>query len=148
MLQLNSIFPAKRSKFNKKRVGRGIGSGFGKTGARGHKGQKSRSGYKKRIGFEGGQTPLHRRLPKFGFFSRKNILSKIIKLSDISWIPENFIDFNILKKYNIIKKKVKFVKIIMSGEIKKPIVVRNLLVSKGAEKAIRDAGGYIEGGSN
>lgn len=148
LLQLNSIFPAKGSKRTRKRVGRGIGSGFGKTCGRGHKGHKSRSGYKVRIGFEGGQTPLHRRLPKFGFISHKDAMTKIIKLSDVSRIPENIIDFDVLKKYNLIKNKIRFVKIIMSGEIKRPIVIRNLIVSKGVEKAIRDAGGYIEGGKS
>lgn len=146
LLRLNSIFPSKGSKRVRKRVGRGIGSGFGKTSGRGHKGHKSRSGYKARVGFEGGQTSLHRRLPKFGFVSRKNIIFRVIKLSDISRIPENTIDSDVLKRYNIVKNKVKFIKVIMSGEIKRPIVVQNLIVSKGVKKAIKDAGGYVEGG--
>lgn len=148
LLQLNSIIPAKGSKRVRKRVGRGIGSGFGKTGGRGHKGHKSRSGYKTRVNFEGGQTPLHRRLPKFGFISRHNIMIKVIKLSDCSRISENIIDVDVLKRYNIVKSTVKFIKIIMSGEIKRPIIIRNLIVSKGVKEAIQAAGGYVEGGRN
>lgn len=148
MLKLNSIFPSKGSKRAKRRVGRGIGSGFGKTGGRGHKGQKSRSGYKNNSSFEGGQTPLHRRLPKFGFKSRRNIQYKVISLNDISKIPENTIDYHILKRYNIITNRIKFVKIIMSGEIKKPVVISNLLLSAGARRAIENAGGHVKGGGS
>lgn len=144
MLRLNTIAPAKKSKRVRKRVGRGVGSGLGKTGGRGHKGQKSRSGYKIRIGFEGGQTPLHRRLPKFGFVSNKSHHIKEVTLSDLSRIPEKIIDSKILKKYNIIGNKIKSVKIIMSGKIEKPITIRNLCVSKGAKDAIKTAGGNIE----
>lgn len=148
MLKLNSISPAKGSKRVKKRVGRGIGSGFGKTGGRGHKGHKSRSGYKTRIGFEGGQTPLHRRLPKFGFKSCTTKIPKVITLSDLSRIPENMIDLDVLKRYNVIKNKIKLVKVVMSKTINKPIMIRGLRVSKGTKKAIQDAGGYIEGGNS
>lgn len=148
MLRLNTIASSKSARRIKKRVGRGIGSGLGKTGGRGHKGQKSRSGYKIRIGFEGGQTPLHRRLPKFGFVSNKFNFIKEIRLSDLSKIPENIIDLTVLKKYNIIGNKVKFVKIIMSGKITKPITIRNLCISQGAQAVIESLGGHIESGAS
>lgn len=144
MLRLNTIASCKKSKRVRKRVGRGIGSGLGKTGGRGHKGQKSRSGYKVRIGFEGGQTPLHRRLPKFGFTSYKLKKTSEITLSDLSRIPENIIDYNVLKRYNIIRNNIKFVKIILSGKIKKPVIIRNIKISKGAKHAIKIAGGNVE----
>lgn len=148
MLRLNVISPSKGSKRVKKRICRGIGSGFGKTGGRGHKGHKSRSGYKMCAGFEGGQTPLHRRLPKFGFRSIKKMMYQVISLSDISTIPEKIIDVDVLKRYNIIKNKVRLVKIIMPGEIKNPVVICNLLLSKGVREAIQNIGGCIRGGSN
>lgn len=144
MLRLNTIKSPKKAKFSKRRVGRGIGSGVGKTGGRGHKGQKSRTGCKIGIGFEGGQTPLHRRLPKFGFVSKKFNITKEITLSELSKIPEFVIDCSVLKKYNIIGNGIKFVKIIMSGKITKPIKIRNIRVSKGARTAIEIAGGCVE----
>lgn len=143
-MRLNTIFAYKGSKSTKKRVGRGIGSGLGKTGGRGHKGQKSRSGGKVRLGFEGGQTPLYRRLPKSGFISHKSQITQEIKLSDLSKISENLIDLNILKKYNLISKKIKFVKIIASGSIQRPITIRGLHMSKGVFNAITEIGGKIE----
>lgn len=143
-MHLNSISASKGSKSAKKRVGRGIGSGLGKTAGRGHKGQKSRSGGKVRIGFEGGQTPLYRRLPKFGFVSRKSRYTKEIKLSELFNIPENIIDLHVLKKYSFVGVKIKFVKIIMSGTIKNPITIRKLSISKGACNAITAVGGKIE----
>ncbi|WHL24897.1 MAG: 50S ribosomal protein L15 [Candidatus Blochmannia vicinus] len=145
-MYLNTISPSKGSKRLNKRVGRGIGSGLGKTGGRGHKGQKSRSGGKIRLGFEGGQTPLYRRLPKFGFISHKSMVTQEIKLSALSCIPNKIIDVNVLKEHNIIKKKIKFVKIIMSGEIKCPIILHSSLrISKGAQIAIQAVGGQIRG---
>ncbi|AAZ40850.1 50S ribosomal subunit protein L15 [Candidatus Blochmanniella pennsylvanica str. BPEN] len=143
-MYLNTISPSRGSKHLSKRVGRGIGSGLGKTGGRGHKGQKSRSGGKVRLGFEGGQTPLYRRLPKFGFISRKAMVTQEIRLSDLSRVSDKVIDLNVLKTYNIISRKIKFVKIIMSGEIKRPITIRKLRVSKGARAAIQSIGGQIE----
>ncbi|URJ24637.1 50S ribosomal protein L15 [Candidatus Blochmanniella camponoti] len=143
-MYLNTISPSRGAKHLSKRVGRGIGSGLGKTGGRGHKGQKSRSGGKVRLGFEGGQTPLYRRLPKFGFISRKAMITQEIRLSDLSRISDKVIDLNVLKTYNIIKRKIKFVKIIMSGEIKRPVTIRKLRVSKGARTAIQSIGGQIE----
>lgn len=147
-MYLNTISPSKGSKRLSKRVGRGIGSGLGKTGGRGHKGQKSRSGSKIRLGFEGGQTPLYRRLPKFGFTSRKAMVTQEIRLSDLSCIPNKIIDMNVLKAHNIIKKKIKFVKIIMSGEITHPIILHSSLrISKGARIAIESVGGQIKRGN-
>ncbi|CAD83725.1 50S ribosomal subunit protein L15 [Candidatus Blochmanniella floridana] len=146
MFSLNTIAPALGAKRVGKRVARGIGSGFGKTAGRGHKGQKSRSGCKIKVSFEGGQTPLHRRLPKFGFKSRKSIVTQEITLFDLSRIPENVIDLNVLKKYDIVSRKIRFVKIIMSGTFDKPVIIRNLRISKGARDLIKSVGGRIEEG--
>lgn len=143
-MRLNTICMYKGFKSVKKRVGRGIGSGFGKTCGRGHKGQKSRSGGKVRLGFEGGQTPLYRRLPKSGFISYKSQVTQEIRLSDLSKISEDLIDLNVLKKYNFISRKIRFVKIIASGKIKRPITIRKLHMSKGVFNAIKEIGGKIE----
>ncbi|ADV33612.1 50S ribosomal protein L15 [Candidatus Blochmanniella vafra str. BVAF] len=143
-LQLNNISSSQGSRCLKKRVGRGIGSGLGKTGGRGHKGQKSRSGCKIGVTFEGGQTALHRRLPKFGFTSKKKMMTKAITLLDLSRISENLIDLNVLRKNNIIGNKIRFVKIIMSGKINRAVVIRNIRISKGAKTLIQVAGGRIE----
>lgn len=145
-MYLNTISANKGSKNIKKRVGRGIGSGWGKTGGRGHKGQKSRSGGRVRVGFEGGQTPLYRRLPKFGFTSYKDRVTKEVRLLELSKILEDIIDLNVLKKHNVVGKEIKFVKVIMSGEIRRPITIRKLNVSKGACAAIKLVGGIIERG--
>lgn len=142
-LQLNTISPSKKSKYTRKRVGRGIGSGLGKTGGRGHKGQKSRSGCKIRIGFEGGQTSLCRRLPKFGFRSNKCEMTEEVPLYKLSNIVENVIDLNILKKNRLVRNKTKFVKIIMSGKINRAFIIRNLGISQGARVAIQELGGKI-----
>lgn len=147
-MHINTIFSLKGSKNKKKRVGRGIGSGSGKTSGRGHKGQKSRSGGKVRIGFEGGQTPLYRRLPKFGFVSYKSQFTQEVRLSNLFEIPENIIDLNVLKKYNIIGKKIKFVKIIISKGIKQkkryPITICKLNMSRGVYNEIKKIGGSIK----
>ncbi|WP_422667391.1 50S ribosomal protein L15 [Buchnera aphidicola] len=144
-MHLNTLSPALGAYKNRKRVGRGIGSGFGKTAGRGHKGQKSRSGSSIRRGFEGGQMPLYRRLPKFGFHSHKKNITTEVRLSDISNLSTNIIDLCILKKNNIIKKKVKYVKIIFSEKITVPLIIRGLRVTKGARIAIENFGGKIEG---
>lgn len=143
-MQLNSISPARGSNHKNKRICRGIGSGLGKTGGRGHKGHKSRSGGGVHRGFEGGQMPLHRRLPKFGFVSKHNIEKKEIRLSDLRKIKHNFIDLNILRSNNVISMKVKYVKVICSGKIDRPITIRGIQVTKGAKNAIENAGGKIE----
>ncbi|CAL1329122.1 50S ribosomal protein L15 [Candidatus Providencia siddallii] len=141
---LNELSPAKGSKRKSKRTGRGVGSGLGKTSGRGHKGQKSRSGCKIRRGFEGGQMPLYRRLPKFGFTSRKKIFTSEIRLSDINKIESNIIDLNILKSAKIINNNIKYIKIILSGTIDRAITIRNTRITKGAIAAIKKSGGKIE----
>ncbi|MCE1667403.1 50S ribosomal protein L15, partial [Enterobacter hormaechei] len=126
------------------RVGRGIGSGLGKTGGRGHKGQKSRSGGGVRRGFEGGQMPLYRRLPKFGFTSRKAMVTAEIRLSDFARVEGDVIDLNALKAANIIGPQIEFAKVMLSGEVNRAVTVRGLRVTKGARAAIEAAGGKIE----
>ena len=144
-MKLHELQPACGSKQDKKRKGRGPGSGLGKTAGRGHKGQKSRSGSSIRRGFEGGQMPLYRRLPKFGFNSRKKNITTEVRLSDLSNLSTKIIDLEILKKENIIKKNVKYAKIILTGKLKFPLIIRGLLVTKGARSEIENSGGKIEG---
>jgi len=143
-MNLNTLSPAKGSRRSSKRLGRGIGSGLGKTCGRGHKGQKSRSGGKIYRGFEGGQMPLYRRLPKFGFTSKKFSETAEVRLNVLSRIKGDIVDLNILKSMNIIGNQIKFVKIILSGEIHRAISVIGFRVSKGARNAIEAAGGKIE----
>lgn len=145
-MYLNTFSVAFNKKKNKKRICRGIGSGFGKTGGKGHKGQKSRSGGKIRRGFEGGQTPLYRRIPKFGFISRKNKKTAEIRLSELSKIPNLLkIDLKILKKFNLIKKNIKYVKIIKSGILKNSVIIlgSQLKLSKGVRFYIESIGGVV-----
>ncbi|XRY30949.1 MAG: 50S ribosomal protein L15 [Buchnera aphidicola (Tetraneura akinire)] len=142
-MYLNSLSSKLRKNKKKKRLGRGIGSGFGKTAGRGHKGQKSRSGGKIRRGFEGGQTPLYRRVPKFGFVSRKKKSFSEVCLSQLKEITCKEIDLLKLKKLNIVKNHIKRIKIILSGRIKNPIIFRNVGVTKGVKKFIESIGGKI-----
>ncbi len=141
---LNTLSPAAGSKPSKKRLGRGIGSGLGKTGGRGHKGQKSRSGGTVRPGFEGGQMPLKQRLPKFGFTSRKSLVAAEVRLAELAKVSGDVVDLNSLKAANIITKNIEFVKVVLSGEISKAVTVKGLRVTKGAKAAIEAAGGKIE----
>ncbi|MGP1928813.1 MAG: 50S ribosomal protein L15 [Arsenophonus sp. NC-WZS1-MAG3] len=143
-MRLNTLSPAKGAKNTPKRVGRGIGSGLGKTSGRGHKGQKSRSGGGIRRGFEGGQNPLYRRLPKFGFNSRKTIITAEVRLSDFAKVKGDIIDLNTLKAANIVGIKIEYVKVILSGEVNRSVTVRGFRVTKGARIAIEAAGGKIE----
>ncbi|MFC5076398.1 50S ribosomal protein L15 [Vibrio thalassae] len=143
-MRLNTLSPAAGSKPSKKRVGRGIGSGLGKTGGRGHKGQKSRSGGSVRPGFEGGQMPLKQRLPKFGFTSRKSLVSTEVRLAELAKVTGDVVDLNSLKAANVITKNIEFVKVVLSGEINKAVTVKGLRVTKGAKAAIEAAGGKIE----
>lgn len=143
-MRLNTLSPAEGSKHASKRPGRGIGSGLGKTGGRGHKGQKSRSGGGVRRGFEGGQMPLYRRLPKFGFTSRKSMVTTEVRLSDLAHLEGEVVDLNALKAANIVGIQTEFAKIMLSGEVKRAVTVRGLRVSKGARAAIEAAGGKIE----
>lgn len=144
-MYLNTISPSLGSRKNHKRLGRGIGSGCGKTAGRGHKGQKSRSGGSINRGFEGGQMPLYRRLPKFGFNSRKKNVTTEVRLSDISKLSTKIIDLKILKKKNIINKNIKHAKVILSGKLEFPIILRGLSVTRGARLVIENHGGKIEG---
>ncbi len=141
---LNTLSPAAGSKHAPKRLGRGVGSGLGKTGGRGHKGQKSRSGGKLRPGFEGGQMPLKQRLPKFGFTSRKSFVSAEVRLSELAKVTGDVVDLNALKAANLVTKNIEFAKIVLSGEINKAVTVKGLRVTKGAKAAIEAAGGKIE----
>ncbi|GAA5111663.1 50S ribosomal protein L15 [Orbus sasakiae] len=143
-MRLNTLSPADGSKHASKRLGRGIGSGLGKTGGRGVKGQNSRSGGGVRRGFEGGQMPLYRRLPKFGFTSRKSLVTTEVRLSDLMKVEGDVVDLNSLKAANIISAQIEFAKIMLAGEISKPVTVRGMRVTKGAKAAIEAAGGKIE----
>ncbi len=143
-MKLNALSPAPGSRPSRKRVGRGIGSGLGKTGGRGHKGQKSRSGGRVKPGFEGGQMPLQRRLPKFGFTSRQAQYVAEIRLNELVAVQADVIDLEALKKADIIGEKIKRAKVILSGEINKAVTVKGLKVTKGAQAAIEAAGGKIE----
>jgi len=141
---LNTLKPAVGSKSNAKRRGRGIGSGLGKTGGRGHKGQKSRSGGKPMIGFEGGQMPLQRRLPKVGFTSRLARVTDEIRLNELNGLTADVIDIAVLKEANLIAKSIKRVKIMDSGKVEKAVTLKGIRVTKGARAAIEAAGGKIE----
>ncbi|MBL1276618.1 MAG: 50S ribosomal protein L15 [Ectothiorhodospiraceae bacterium] len=143
-MHLNTLKPAEGSKKNPKRVGRGIGSGLGKTCGRGHKGQKSRSGGSTKIGFEGGQMPLQRRLPKVGFSSRTARYGAEVRLHELALVESEVVDLLSLKTANIIGQHIKRVKVILSGEITKAVSISGLSVTKGARAAIEAAGGKIE----
>lgn len=143
-MRLNTLSPAAGSRQAPKRVGRGIGSGLGKTGGRGHKGQKSRSGGSVKPGFEGGQMPLQRRLPKFGFSSRKARYVAEIRLNELNAVVADVIDLAALKAADLINHDIKVVKVILSGEIGKAVTVSGLKVTKGALAAIEAAGGKVE----
>ena len=140
----NTLKPAVGARTKTARVGRGIGSGLGKTCGRGHKGQKARAGGYHKVGFEGGQMPKQRRLPKFGFTSRKELERAEIRLSELNSINDDLIDLMTLKKANIIGTTIKQVKIIATGTIQRAVTVRGILATKGARKAIEIAGGKIE----
>lgn len=144
MMLLNTLSPAAGAKQAKKRVGRGIGSGLGKTCGRGHKGQKSRSGGSVRAGFEGGQMPLKQRLPKFGFTSRKSLVTAEVRLGELAKIEGDIVNLETLKAANLITKNIRTVKIVLSGEIARAVNVKALRVTKGAKAAIEAAGGKIE----
>ena len=143
-MRLNTLSPGEGSKHAPKRVGRGIGSGLGKTCGRGHKGQKSRSGGSVKPGFEGGQMPLQRRLPKFGFTSRKARYVAEIRLNELAAVNADVIDLAALKEADIIKQEIKVAKVILSGEINKAVTIKGLKATKGAQAAIEAAGGKVE----
>lgn len=143
-MRLNELKPDAGSRPARKRVGRGIGSGLGKTGGRGHKGQKSRSGGFHKVGFEGGQMPLQRRLPKIGFRSRLAVHRAEIRLGELKRVEGEVVDLEALIAAGIVNRSTKRAKIIASGEIERAVVVRGLGVTKGARAAIESAGGRIE----
>ena len=143
-MHLNTLQPAPGSKKNAKRVGRGIGCGLGKTCGRGHKGQKSRSGGFTKVGFEGGQMPLQRRLPKVGFASRFSQLSAEVRLDELNKIDADIIDLDALIKARIVPARTQKAKVIASGEITKAVQLKGVKVTPGARKAIETAGGKIE----
>ncbi len=143
-MYLNSLKPAEGSKKEAKRVGRGIGSGLGKTGGRGHKGQKSRSGGFSKVGFEGGQMPLQRRLPKVGFSSRKAKYVAEVRLPELLKVEGDVVDLLALKAANIVGHQIKRAKVILSGELTQSVTIRGLGVTKGARAAIEAAGGKVE----
>lgn len=143
-MRLNQIKPARGAKHARKRVGRGIGSGFGKTAGRGHKGQKSRSGGYHKVGFEGGQMPLARRLPKRGFVSLTAGSTAEVRLSDLERLNAESVDLAALKEAGVVPLRALRAKVILSGEIKRKVQLKGILTTKGARAAIEAAGGAVE----
>jgi len=143
-MRLNTISPAEGAKKSAKRVGRGIGSGLGKTAGRGHKGQKARAGGFHKVGFEGGQMPIQRRLPKVGFTSHKARYTAEIRLNELEKVDGGVVTVDSLIDANVISGDIKYAKVILSGAITKPVTVKGLGVTKGARAAIEAAGGKIE----
>jgi len=142
-MELNTIQPAEGAKKARRRVGRGIGSGLGKTAGRGHKGQKSRSGGFHKVGFEGGQMPLQRRLPKRGFKSLAKPYKAEVRLSDLEKLPVAEIDLLALKQAGLVPELARSVRVIASGEIGKKVSLKGIVATKGAKAAIEKAGGSI-----
>lgn len=140
-MELNNLKPGAGAKHAKKRVGRGIGSGLGKTAGRGHKGQHSRAGGYKKVGFEGGQMPLHRRLPKRGFVSLSATDTAQVRLSDLDGIAADEIDLLVLKQAGVVPAIAKTAKIILSGKVEKAVKLKGIAATKGARAAIEAAGG-------
>ena len=143
-MRLNTISGAEGSRRARKRVGRGIGSGLGKTAGRGHKGQKSRSGSRVLPGFEGGQQPLQRRLPKFGFTSKVGRTTGEVTLAEVAAANADVVTLDVLKEADLVSRKLARVKVILSGSIDKAVTVQGLGVTKGARAAIEAAGGKVE----
>ena len=144
-MKLNELSPGYGQKKSRKRLGRGIGSGLGKTGGRGHKGLKSRSGGTVKAGFEGGQMPIQRRVPKYGFTSRVSLFTQQLPLSALAKLEANEVNLETLKKEGVVRKNVKFVKIMLSGSCERAvrIVGSGIRVSKGAKAAIEASGGSV-----
>ena len=143
-MRLNTLSPAEGAKHAPKRLGRGIGSGLGKTGGRGHKGQNSRSGGGVRRGFEGGQMPLYRRLPKFGFTSLKAMDRAEIRTSELAKVEGDVVTLQALKDANLINQNVQRVKVMLSGEVARAVTLKGIAATKGARAAIEAAGGKFE----
>ena len=144
VMRLNSLSPAPGSKKNTRRVGRGIGSGTGKTAGRGHKGQKSRTGGSIRPGFEGGQMPLQKRLPKYGFASRMARTTAQIRLGELNGIEGDIADLEALKSADLVRDNITRARVFLSGELSRAVTVKGLAVTKGAREAIEKAGGKVE----
>ncbi len=142
-MRLNTMKPASGSNKAKRRVGRGIGSGLGKTAGRGHKGQKSRSGGFHKVGFEGGQMPLQRRLPKRGFVSRTRLDVAEVRLSDLGRLPVDEIDLLVLKAAGVVPSTAKSAKVIKTGKLEKAVKLTGLTATQGAKAAIEAAGGSL-----
>lgn len=143
-LRLNTLSPAPGHKKNAKRVGRGIGSGLGKTAGRGHKGLTSRSGGKVRPGFEGGQMPLQKRLPKYGFTSRLARVTAQVRTAELLKVSDDVIDLDALKRADIIGTNIERAKVFLSGDLDRAVTIKGLAVTKGARELIEKAGGKIE----
>jgi len=143
-MYLNSLKPAEGSKKTAKRVGRGIGSGLGKTAGRGHKGQKARAGGYHKVGFEGGQMPMQRRLPKVGFNSRMGLSTAEIRLHELNKVDADVIDVSALQAANLISRNIKRVKVMAAGKIEKAVTLKGIKVSQGARAAIEAAGGNVQ----
>lgn len=143
-MKLNSLAPGVGAKTSKKRLGRGIGSGLGKTGGKGHKGQKARAGGGIMPGFEGGQMPLQRRLPKFGFTSRKSLESAQVRLSELNSLEGDVVSLESLKAAGIVRKDKKFARIMVSGSVARAFTVKGVALTAGAKAAIEAAGGKVE----
>ncbi len=144
VMRLNTLSPAPGSRKNAKRVGRGIGSGVGKTAGRGHKGQKSRSGGTVAPGFEGGQMPLQKRLPKYGFTSRIARTTAQVRLGELNAVEGDVVDLAALKSADLVKEDITRARVFLSGELNRAVTVKGLAVTKGAREAIEKAGGKIE----
>lgn len=142
-MRLNTLSPAEGSRPPARRVGRGIGSGFGKTCGRGHKGQKSRSGGSVKPGFEGGQMPLQKRLPKFGFSSRISRVSAQIRLAELNGVDAEVIDLEALRAAGLVNSTIRRAKVFLSGELTKPVKIQGLAITAGARAALEAAGGQI-----
>lgn len=143
-MRLNTLSPAPGSRKDAKRVGRGIGSGVGKTAGRGHKGQKSRSGGSVAAGFEGGQMPLQKRLPKYGFTSRISRTTAQIRVGELNKLSVDVVDLQALKDADLVKDDVQRVRVFLSGEITRAVTLKGIPASKGARAAIEQAGGKVE----
>lgn len=142
-MQLNTLSPAPGSKTVRKRVGRGIGSGLGKTSGRGHKGQKARTGKGIMPGFEGGQMPLQRRLPKFGFTSHMKMSTAEVRLSELNLVDGDVVDLAALKRANIVRGDMVRAKVVLSGTVDRALTVKGVALTKGARAAILAAGGQV-----
>lgn len=143
-MQLNELRPGPGSRKEKRRVGRGAGSGLGKTAGKGHKGQKARAGGSVPAWFEGGQLPLQMRVPKFGFRSRVGLSTAEVRLGEVARVDGDVVDLESLKKANVLKRSVKRARIMLSGSIERAVTVKGIKVTKGARAAIEAAGGKVE----